>query len=161
MNQQKAVVTNAVKPSQPIPKAQPQYSPDIWMELGKSMKDMLEKSAQDMKLREQQRELERYASMFSEIVRRMQSCSHYGVIRPSEISDLQFKVSRILTDSNLRTVQNFQEQIDFVERELEPYLEDLRIELRESGARRLEFNLPEEIAAGLELVDKGIASPVQ
>lgn len=154
--QQKARVTNSVKPNQPIPRAVPEPSPEIWMDLEKSMKDMLDKTAQDMKLREQQRELARYNSMFKEIVSRMESCSQYGVIRYSDISDLQFKVSRILTDTNLRTIHIFQEKVDFVGEELEQYLQDLRIELRESGSRRIEFDPPPEIISGLEVLRNAI-----
>lgn len=152
MNQQKVVAANAAKPSQPIPIAVQEHTVDIWKEFERTMKEMTDKSAQEMQLRDQQREIESYVGKFSEISGRLQSCREAGIIRYLDISDLQHRVCRILNDSRLRSIKQFQEHIEYVEETLVPFLEELRIEYRESRARRLEFNPSDEITSGLEML---------
>lgn len=153
----KAATANSIKPPQTTPKVVAEPSPDIWAEFEVNMKEMLIKTEQEQRLRDQQRELEGYSKMFEEIAKRMKTCAKAGLIRYTDISALQYKVSRILNDPKLHVIEKFQEHLKFVEGTLAPYIEELYVEYRESRARRLEFNPARNIIYGLEF----LGTPVQ
>jgi len=152
IHQQKTSVASPTKPPETICKPQPQSSNDDWKEFEQTISEMLEKSRKEQKLREEKHEMERYEKMFTDIVQRMQRCSSVGAIRYSDISALQSKVSAILLENKLGTCSIFQQHLEFVDQIFRSYVEELRREFRRSGARRLEYNPPEEVLRGLEML---------
>lgn len=153
----KAATINSIKSPETISKVLEEPSPDVWAEFETSMKEMVLKTELEHRLRDQQRELDFFSKMFEEIARRMKSCAQTGLIRYTDISALQYKVSRILNDPKLHVIEKFQEHLKFVEGTLAPYIEELYVEYRESPARRLEFNPARNIIYGLEF----LGTPVQ
>lgn len=157
INQQKVTTANKTKSTLSIPRDVQEPPPNLLLGFEKTMKEILEKSAREMQLRDQKLEMEGHVNKFVDIAKRMQSCFEDGYIRYSGISELKFRVSRILGESALRSLKPFQKHIEFIEQTLAPYLEELRRELRDRDARRLTLDPPMEITFGLELLSNSAA----
>ena len=123
-------------------------------EARKNMLASFEKMERDRKIADKKYEFERYCRQFSKVAKEFLRLAEYGAISKRDIRSLSREVNLILGDQGIRRNEKLEDRLAFLEDVLVEYLEELKELEKNCEYHRLDFELPEEVCEGLEMLGK-------
>ena len=120
----------------------------------KEMNAKFEKARLNIAIESKKYELERYCRQFSHVAKELLKWADYGSISKRDIRSISWEVNLILGDQGIRRNEKLEDRLAFLEDVLVEYLEELKELEKNCEYHRLDFELPEEVCEGLEMLGK-------
>ncbi|CAN5405624.1 hypothetical protein BH11BAC7_BH11BAC7_11420 [soil metagenome] len=151
----------SLKPPLPLPseKTQSSFFDEFITKHNQNMDEMHKRNERERELNAIKNDIERKESLFISIANLLIQCSEHGYIRHYDIRKLQNNRTAILDNEKIQDDEVFSQKFKYIENILSDYIEEVDDLERESTSRIMEFELPDEIYSGLQMLLKPIPFP--